>query len=78
MKKVIHRSNNQNNRFQEGPPSHVLPLCTVVGPCENDLVVKSIIEKVPYFNAPVYFENKQAIGKVDEIFGPVKSYVIFD
>ena len=31
-------------------------------------------EKVPYFNAPIYLENKQQVGKVDEIFGPVKDY----
>jgi H/ACA ribonucleoprotein complex subunit 1 len=26
---------------------------------------------VPYFNAPIYLENKSQVGKVDEIFGPV-------
>ena len=36
---------------------------------------KSIIEKVPYFNAPIYLENKSQIGKVDEIFGPMQDYV---
>lgn len=44
--------------------------------CEDDLVVKSKMdEKVPYFNAPIYLENKQQIGKVDEIFGPIRDYV---
>ncbi|KAG8896825.1 H/ACA snoRNP pseudouridylase subunit [Tulasnella sp. 417] len=28
-------------------------------------------EKVPYFNAPIYLENKNQIGKVDEVLGPV-------
>lgn len=27
--------------------------------------------KVPYFNAPIYLENKTPIGKVDEILGPI-------
>lgn len=27
--------------------------------------------KIPYFNAPIYLENKQQIGKVDEILGPM-------
>jgi rRNA processing protein Gar1 len=27
--------------------------------------------KVPYFNAPIYLENKSSIGKVDEILGPI-------
>ena len=44
-------------------------------PCENDLVLKSTIEKVPYFNAPIFLENKEPIGKVDEIFGPIRDYV---
>jgi H/ACA ribonucleoprotein complex subunit 1 len=25
----------------------------------------------PYFNAPIYLENKSSIGKVDEILGPI-------
>ena len=27
--------------------------------------------KIPYFNAPIYLENKTQIGKVDEILGPM-------
>jgi H/ACA ribonucleoprotein complex subunit 1 len=27
--------------------------------------------KIPYFNAPIYLENKTQIGKVDEILGPI-------
>jgi H/ACA ribonucleoprotein complex subunit 1 len=45
--------------------------------CEDDLVCKCTNEKVPYFNAPIFLENKQQIGKVDEIFGPVKDFVSF-
>lgn len=33
--------------------------------------------KVPYFNAPVYLENKEQIGKVDEIFGQIREFVSF-
>ena len=36
---------------------------------------KSVNEKVPYFNAPIYFENKALVGKVDEIFGQVSNHV---
>ena len=45
--------------------------------CEGDLVCKSSGEKVPYFNAPIYLENKAQVGKVDEIFGPIQDYVSF-
>jgi len=38
---------------------------------EGELVCSSINTKIPYFNAPIYLENKTAIGKVDEILGPL-------
>jgi H/ACA ribonucleoprotein complex subunit 1 len=44
-------------------------------PCEGELICKSTNEKVPYFNAPVFLENKTPIGKVDEIFGPTSQLV---
>ena len=39
-------------------------------------MVKCTNEKIPYFNSPVYLENKEKIGKVDEIFGPIHDYLI--
>ena len=35
------------------------------------MVCRSVNEKIPYFNAPIYLENKTQIGKVDEILGPI-------
>ena len=35
------------------------------------LCLATMKEKVPYFNAPIYLQNKTAIGKVDEILGPI-------
>lgn len=48
-------------------------------PCEDDIVCKCKTEenKVPYFNAPVYLDNKEQIGKVDEIFGQLRDFVSF-
>jgi hypothetical protein len=43
--------------------------------CEGDMVCTSTNEKVPYFNAPIYLENKTQIGKIDEIFGPTTAMV---
>lgn len=40
-------------------------------PCESEIVCRSINPKVPYFNAPIYLENKSLVGKVDEILGPI-------
>jgi H/ACA ribonucleoprotein complex subunit 1 len=55
----------------EGPPDTVIVLGIFQHACEGDLIVKHGTDKVPYFNAPIYLENKSQVGKVDEIFGPV-------
>lgn len=57
-----------------GPPESVTELGHVLHPCEGDLVCKCTNEKIPYFNAPVYLENKSQIGKVDDIFGPMTDF----
>lgn len=38
---------------------------------EGEMLCRSSNVKVPYFNAPIYLENKTPIGKVDEILGPI-------
>lgn len=39
---------------------------------EDEMLCSSLIpDKVPYFNAPIYLQNKSVIGKVDEILGPI-------
>ncbi|XP_057205672.1 H/ACA ribonucleoprotein complex subunit 1 [Triplophysa rosa] len=65
------------NRQQDyGPPEHVVAVGEFMHPCEDDIVCKCVTEenKVPYFNAPVYLENKEQIGKVDEIFGQLRDF----
>ncbi|QPG74529.1 H/ACA snoRNP pseudouridylase subunit [Brettanomyces nanus] len=54
-----------------GPPDRVLEMGIFFHSCEGSIVCRSINEKVPYFNAPIYLENKTEIGKVEEILGPV-------
>ncbi|KAJ3084306.1 Gar1-domain-containing protein, partial [Rhizoclosmatium globosum] len=54
-----------------GPPDSVLAMGSFMHACEGELVCKSINTKIPYFNAPIYLENKTQIGKVDEILGPL-------
>jgi H/ACA ribonucleoprotein complex subunit 1 len=43
--------------------------------CENDIVCKSTSDKIPKFVSSIFLENKQEIGKVDEIFGPINEVV---
>ena len=44
--------------------------------CQDDLVLKAEIEDVPYFNAPIFLENKSQVGKIDEIFGTLREYSV--
>ncbi|KAI6173696.1 H/ACA ribonucleoprotein complex subunit [Aphelenchoides besseyi] len=53
----------------QGPPENVVEVGHFMHSCENDLVCTTTCGKIPFFNAPVYFENKEQIGKIDEIFG---------
>ncbi|KAF9561650.1 H/ACA snoRNP pseudouridylase subunit, partial [Lunasporangiospora selenospora] len=54
-----------------GPPESVTEMGSFMHACEGEMVCKSTNEKIPYFNAPIYLENKSQIGKVDEILGPM-------
>jgi hypothetical protein len=57
------------------PPPPPPELGVFMHACEEEMVLKSTNEKVPYFNAPVYLQNKTQIGKIDEIFGPINNVV---
>jgi len=54
-----------------GPPATVLEMGKFVHACEGEMVCESINPKIPHFNAPMYLENKTAIGKIDEVLGPI-------
>ncbi|KAG0575281.1 hypothetical protein KC19_VG333200 [Ceratodon purpureus] len=57
--------------YDEGPPEEVVEVASYLHACEGEAVTKLTNEKIPYFNAPIYLENKTQIGKVEEIFGPI-------
>ncbi|KAI9816528.1 MAG: H/ACA snoRNP pseudouridylase subunit [Pycnora praestabilis] len=57
--------------YSYGPPASVLEMGSFLHACEGEIICESINPKIPYFNAPIYLENKTAIGKVDEILGPI-------
>lgn len=59
------------SRIPQGPPETVLEMGSFMKTCEGDILCRSINVKIPYFNAPIYLENKKQIGKVDEILGPL-------
>lgn len=65
-----------NRNFDQGPPEKVIPLGYFDYTAQDDLVCKVEIEDVPFFNAPIYSENKEQIGKIDEIFGNLRDYYV--
>ncbi|XP_032976619.1 H/ACA ribonucleoprotein complex subunit 1-like [Rhinolophus ferrumequinum] len=70
---------SNNNHFRGGGGGNFRGggvLGEFLHPCEDDIVCKCTTDenKVPYFNAPVYLENKEQIGKVDEIFGQLRDF----
>lgn len=65
-----------NRGYDQGPPEEVIPLGFFAFPAQDDLVCKVEIEDVPFFNAPIYLENKEQIGKIDEIFGNLRDYYV--
>lgn len=67
---------NRRSNFDQGPPERVIPLGYFDYPCQDELVCKVEIDDVPYFNAPIFLENKEQIGKIDEIFGTVRDYSV--
>ena len=68
------RGGGNFNRNYNEPPDSVVELGALMHTCQDDLVCKCTNEKIPYFNAPVYLENKSRIGKVDEIFGQIRDF----
>ncbi|TRM56626.1 Gar1/Naf1 RNA binding region-domain-containing protein [Schizophyllum amplum] len=55
-----------------GPPDQVLEMGSFIHAVEDEMLCTSLMpDKVPYFNAPIYLQNKSVIGKVDEILGPI-------
>lgn len=63
-------------KFDTGPPEKVIPVGYFDYVCQDDLVCKITIQDVPYFNAPIFLENKEQIGKIDEIFGNLRDYYV--
>ncbi|KIZ00737.1 H/ACA ribonucleoprotein complex subunit 1 [Monoraphidium neglectum] len=59
--------------YDQGPPDSVVEAGSFSHPCEGEAVCKLTNEKVPYFNAPIYLENKTQIGKVEEILGAINN-----
>ena len=59
-----------------GPPAEVIQVGTFMHASEEFIVIKNMLpEKVPIFNRGVYLENKQKIGIIDDVFGPINDFM---
>lgn len=72
------KSKCTDRKFDQGPPEEVVEFGVFSHECEGQLVVNATIEKIPYFNAPIYLKDiaKGPLGKVDEILGQIHSYTV--
>ena len=57
------------------PPVRVEVLGEFTHACEGQLVCKALNANAPLINRPVYLESMVKIGVVDEVFGPINSFV---
>jgi len=65
----------QRNNWSE-VPTQVIEVGHVMHACEEYLVIKHTLpDKVPIFGRPVYLENKNKIGLIDDVFGPINEFV---
>ncbi|CAL5442566.1 unnamed protein product [Camellia sinensis] len=62
---------SQSDGGRSRPVSARKLISTFLHACEGDAVTKLTNEKIPYFDAPIYLQNKTKIGIVEEIFGPI-------
>lgn len=55
------------------PPEWIEEVGFAMHTAEDELVCKSVHANVPMFNQRIFLENKESIGKLDEIFGPINN-----
>ena len=59
--------------FQQGPPAAVVEVATFSHSCEGELIGMVDGNRVPLLARMIYNANKQMIGKVEDVFGPMHS-----
>mmetsp|Transcript_7920 Transcript_7920/g.22107 ORF Transcript_7920/g.22107 Transcript_7920/m.22107 type:complete len:159 (-) Transcript_7920:388-864(-) len=59
---------------QEGPPDEIEEIGEFLHSCEDEMIFKCTNTRVPHFNARIFLENKEELGKIDEIFGPINAF----
>ena len=57
--------------FNQGPPAQVSAVASFTNNVEGLICCSLLDKKVPLLMRSIYTENKNLIGKVDDVFGPV-------
>ena len=68
---MIVKSTNEKARPAVALPPHGRREARPVLRTHTTLTSDPYPPQIPYFNAPIYLENKSDVGKVDEIFGTI-------
>ncbi|KAL7721391.1 H/ACA ribonucleoprotein complex subunit [Entamoeba marina] len=69
------RGRQSYNRGFDKPTGELMSFGKYLHAAENTMVFKATsTEQYPAFNAPVFNANKQEIGKIGEVFGPLNDY----
>ena len=59
------------SQYQQGPPATVVEVATFSHACEGQLIAMIDGNRVPLLARMIYTANKQLVGKVDDVFGPL-------
>ena len=57
--------------YDQGPPEYVEAVVEFSHACEGMLICYITNDQVPLLMRSIYLENKNKIGKVDDVFGPM-------
>lgn len=57
--------------FDQGPPEYVEEIAEFSHACEGMLICNMLSDRVPLLMRHIYLQNKNRVGKVDDVFGPM-------
>ncbi|KAF5294731.1 hypothetical protein FQA39_LY00215 [Lamprigera yunnana] len=67
---------DDHRNLERGSPKQVIPLGSYIYTCQDEIICKVETDDVPFFNAPIYLENKEQIGTIVKILGNPKDYSV--
>ncbi len=73
VEEVIIHIIEHNLGFDQGPPEYVQEIAEFSHECEGLLIATMTTEQVPLLMRSIYLQNKNKIGKMDDIFGAINS-----